>query len=102
MSDTTQHPAPFRFDGFGVNDANGKRLVKVRPERWTDRQEVDAETKRLSLLFAAAPELEQALQDLINDLEGLASEFHICQEILDSCWGKAAYAALKKSKGEQE
>lgn len=103
MSDTTQHPVPFRFDGHGINDANGKRLAKVTTEQWTagPRTEIDPEFKRLSLLMAAAPELQTALEDLINDLEGLAREFYICKEILESCWGKAAYAALKKAKGEQ-
>jgi hypothetical protein len=47
----------------------------------------------------AAPELLQALEELLADLNDLAREFEICQEIIHSSYGKAARAAIAKAKG---
>lgn len=55
--------APFHFDGHGINDANGQRVTKVREDlRMVDREEFDV----LSNLFAAAPEMQDALQDVLH------------------------------------
>jgi hypothetical protein len=58
---TTPAPAPFGFDGHGINDANGQRIAKVSscdPYIYPHGQPVrNAEFDRLSNLFAAAPEL---------------------------------------------
>lgn len=48
-------------------------------------------------LAAAAPELLDALDGLLNDLESLARDFSICDEIAKSSYGKAARSAIKKA-----
>lgn len=67
MSTATQTtPAPFRFDGHGINDAEGQRICKVTscdpyiyPDGGPKRNE---EFDRLSNLFAGAPELLRVLE----------------------------------------
>jgi hypothetical protein len=48
-------------------------------------------------LIAAAPELMEALEELLANVEGLANEFAICDEIANSSDGKAARAAIAKA-----
>jgi len=64
-------PAPFRFDGHGINDANGQRVCKVtncEPYIYPDGLPVrNSEFDRLSNLFAAAPDMHLTLKLLYND-----------------------------------
>jgi len=39
-----------------------------------------------------------ALEELVADIGGLASEYEICREIYRSSYGKAAAAAIKKAR----
>jgi len=50
-------------------------------------------------LIAAAPELLKALEDLLADIDDLASEFAISKEIANSSYGQAARAAIAKATG---
>jgi len=63
-------PTPFRFDGHGINDADGQRICKVTscdPYIYPDGQPIrNAEFDQLSNLFATAPELLNALKDLLH------------------------------------
>lgn len=43
--------------------------------------------------------LLEALQGLLADIDDLASEFEICDEIIHSSYGKAAYAAIAEATG---
>ena len=43
--------------------------------------------------------LLEALQELLADIDDLASEFGICREIIHSSYGKAAYAAIAEATG---
>lgn len=57
-------PTPFRFDGHGINDAEGQRIAKVsscEPYVYTTGQPMrNPEFDELSNLFAAAPDLRDA------------------------------------------
>jgi hypothetical protein len=63
-------PYPFRFDGHGINDANGQRVAKVsscEPYVYPDgRPERNKEFDELSKLFAKAPEMRDTLKALLN------------------------------------
>lgn len=49
-------PLPLRFDGQGVNDANGQRIGKLSIPSYIDTKR-QPEYDRLSQLFMIAPEL---------------------------------------------
>jgi hypothetical protein len=57
---------PFRFDGHGINDANGQRICKVsccEPYIYPNGTPVrNPEFDALSNLFAAAPEMLEVLE----------------------------------------
>jgi hypothetical protein len=53
-----KHPAPWTYDGHGVNDANGKRIAAVRKCLPVGH---DA---RVGTMLAAAPALAEALRSL--------------------------------------
>lgn len=63
-------PSPFRFDGHGINDAEGQRVAKVsscNPYDYPEGQVVrNTEFDKLSKMFAAAPELLE-LAEFIAD-----------------------------------
>jgi len=67
--ETTHTPTPYRFDGHGINDANGQRIAKMS-ECGTIPQYIQGvvritrnpEFDRVGYLLAAAPELLEALR----------------------------------------
>ena len=69
--ETTHTPTPYRFDGHGINDANGQRIAKMS-ECGTIPQYIQGvvritrnpEFDRVGYLLAAAPELLEALKAL--------------------------------------
>ncbi len=84
-------PAPFHFDGHGINDADGNRIGKANINRYDRRSRI--EYSEVSRLFAAAPELLAALKFLVR--EARASGI-IPQE---SCMVQAL-AAIAKAEGQ--
>ena len=65
-------PAPFHFDGHGVNDANGERIAKLSecgtiPSHFGNSR--NPEFYRVGGLLAAAPELLEALQECYDLLD---------------------------------
>jgi hypothetical protein len=73
-------PFPFRFDGHGVNDANGQRIAKVEscgPYTYDSGSPVrNAEFDYLSNLFKAAPLLYDVLVEHMEALHE-AHDTHI-------------------------
>jgi hypothetical protein len=62
-------PAPFRFDGHGINDADGKRICKVIScEPYLEGSKRNPEFDRLSYLFASAPALVQGYEVILDRL----------------------------------
>lgn len=70
MKTDTFTPGPWRFDGHGINGADGTRIAKVsNTEPYTYPKGLPqrcAEFDATSNLIAAAPELLAALQDLMQ------------------------------------
>jgi hypothetical protein len=67
-------PTPFRFDGHGINDAEGQRVCKVsscEPYVYPDgRPNRNEEFDELSKMFALAPEY----RTFINEVASLFME----------------------------
>ena len=53
-------PTPFTFDGHGINDANGERIIKVQFPRY-DQNGENLEFVRLSTMIAAMPQMARAI-----------------------------------------
>lgn len=47
----------------------------------------------------AAEDLFQSLSDILAHLDDLSRDFSICEEVIESSYGKAAYRALRKAEG---
>lgn len=71
MESKLKTPAPFRFDGHGVNDNEGQRICKVQscePYNYGNGSpERNGEFDALSHLFAASAELYEALDLICRD-----------------------------------
>lgn len=62
-------PAPFRFDGHGINDADGRRICQVTScEPYLDGNRRNPEFDRLSYLFAASPALVHGYEVILDRL----------------------------------
>jgi hypothetical protein len=65
-------PAPWRFDGHGINDSRGRRIFKVQYQAGPYDPQPDGSPGRSrrydadSLLVAAVPEMYLALQQLVE------------------------------------
>ncbi len=66
-----KHPFPFSFDGHGVNDANGKRLLNVAVEKYTDGKFRNDQADILGRLGANAPNMVRALSQTKDHLAEL-------------------------------
>lgn len=63
----TEHTtAPFRSDGWGINDADGQRIAKVTElVKYVNQEEFEV----LTTLFAAAPEMQMLLAEIHGILQ---------------------------------
>jgi hypothetical protein len=90
-------PEPWKFDGHGINDAEGKRIAKVcscEPYIYPEgRVERNKEFDRISNLFAGAPELLAALISVTDHLERIGDSRK------DAPFIKQARAAIAKAEG---
>ena len=72
---TTRTPEPFRFDGYGITDAEWQRICKVtscEPYVYPEGTPVrNVEFDRLSNLFAASADLLLAAKDALRSLRRL-------------------------------
>lgn len=59
---------PFSFDGHGVNDANGQRLLTISIEKYPNGRERDPRADVLGKLGAGAPNLLRALVEAEKSL----------------------------------
>jgi hypothetical protein len=82
---TKTHPYPFRFDGHGINDAEGQRIFKVQsiePYDYESGRPVrNPEYDRLSNMLKAAPQLLEACKAIVEfwdeaEADGLATPLH--------------------------
>lgn len=87
---------PFRFDGHGINDAEGQRIAKVsscEPYTYdTGTPQRNAEFDNLSNMFAAAPEMLAALEKLVDWAQYMGG--------WDAVVWKQARQAIAKAKGQ--
>ena len=93
-------PTPFRYDGHGINAADGTRIAKVCIQRLAgDQRGINPEFDRLSNLFAAAPKLlaslKETLEALHNETDG-KNEHWVTKRIKQS-----ARAAIAEAEGGQ-
>lgn len=78
-------PMPFSFDGHGINDAEGQRICKV--SSCDPYIHIGVGVKRnpefdgLSNLFAAAPEMFEALRLVLRDKESGCLRVDTCNHI---------------------
>jgi hypothetical protein len=82
-------PGPWRFDGHGINGNDGTRIAKVsntNPHQGDGRTR-DTEFDATSRLIAAAPELLEALKEVV----AISDRKH-------DAWDKAR-AAIAKAEG---
>jgi hypothetical protein len=97
-------PVPFRFDGHGINDAEGQRIAKVsscEPYVYPAGQpQRNSEFDELSNLFASAPELLAALKDAKKELEQMHA--HYCKGCKGGCPTLAYIDAANKAIGKTE
>lgn len=63
-----KHPFPFSFDGHGVNDADGRRVLTVSVEKYTDGTKRNDQADILGRLGENSPNMVRAL---------LAAEKHL-------------------------
>ncbi len=86
---------PFRFDGHGVNDANGRRICKVtclEPYANNQRQE---DFDKLSILLAAAPELAETLDGLHKALSRMIEKHD--PDSIEAEWLQHSHEILLKA-----
>lgn len=85
-------PAPFSFDGHGINDAEGQRIAKVSscdPYTYeTGQPKRNAEFDQLSTLFAAAPELLAAAKGILYGVDELCRSYAITHVARGQCKGQ--------------
>lgn len=97
-----QHPAPWRFDGHGINDANGNRICKVQScEPYTHpkgRPERNRTFDEISNLIKVAPTLVSVIGCLMESAKhGHAPgecERGTCQLCLDLASAKLAIDSI--------
>lgn len=65
------HPFPFSFDGHGVNDADGRRLLTVSVEKYPDGQTRNPQADILGRLGANSPNMLRALVEAEKHLRSL-------------------------------
>ncbi len=102
----SQAKRPWKFDGHGINAANGDRIAKVALENYTYQTGLpvrNAEFDSISHLLKAAPELLEACEDLIQlwhdwakDSDQLKNPLRRSIEIRV----EQAQAAVNRAKGE--
>jgi hypothetical protein len=99
-----KRPGPFRFDGHGINDADGQRIAKVSVQSCAGGRK-NPEFERLSLLLAAAQDMFEALEFCIT-VEGatcfarMDTNPEYMKRRLDRITA-VAEIAIAKAKGEQ-
>ena len=98
MSEFKGTPGPWELDQFD-------NVVHGKPDNWSRKETVRVSGVALpgrvteeyaanTMLVAAAPELLEALQNLVRENEGYFEEFAECKELI------AARAAIAKALGE--
>jgi hypothetical protein len=98
-------PKPFKFDGDGINDADGNRIAMVTScDPYIEDGIRNSEYDRVSYLFAGAPdqydELRRTLVDLVSwqDREDLPPDIAI--KILSRML--SIQITIKKSRGNSQ
>ena len=93
MSEAKHTPTPFRFDGHGVNDANGRRIAKLTEcgsiPQCLDDMSSNPELDRVGNMLAAAPELLEACRTAEANLAPAYSSDHIVLQRLRAAITKA-------------
>jgi hypothetical protein len=82
MNALKKYPAPWHFDGHGVNDSNGERILKAQVSGpYADDNKRLAEYDEISTLAAAAPEMLEVMRTLAGAVNlsklNIRKDFHL-------------------------
>jgi hypothetical protein len=92
LSETKLAPAPWRFDGHGINDSEGQRICKVsccEPYIYdTGQPQRNAEFDRLSNLIAAVNEMREALEAALYGMDEIIRSYTYTHVVRGQCKGQ--------------
>jgi hypothetical protein len=93
-------PGPLHFDGHGINDENGNRISKCCINQWNPDGGLDEKFLAYSLVQAAAPEMLEALQLVVEKLSDRVFKMNVKNSFSEKLAMEAARSAIRKALGE--
>ena len=101
---TTQKPTPLPWAAWKLapdSDPQQRHIIVTADgeQEITSFVQREADAHHIARCVNSHDRLLESLQELLADIDGLASEFEICNEIIHSSYGKAAYAAIAEATG---